>query len=136
MKIKQLAAIIVTGIVIIAVGVTGVLSNVLSAQMTSSGDATDTFLSFDITDEVALPEEDFIGLINIIGEIAPSSEDVWAMTTGTYNHNLYMNYIDQNLKKNNHNKTIGLIICKQDNKYVIKYCSDGRIFSRVYELVI
>ena len=49
---------------------------------------------------------------------------------------IYMNYIDQNLKKNNHNKTIGLIICKQDNKYVIKYCSDSRIFSRVYELVI
>lgn len=109
MKIKQLAAIIVTGIVIIAVGVTGVLSNVLSAQMTSSGDATDTFLSFDITDEVALPEEDFIGLINIIGEIAPSSEDVWAMTTGTYNHNLYMNYIDQLMYADN-NKGIMLYI--------------------------
>ena len=33
------------------------------------------------------------------------------------------------------NKTVGIIICKQDNKYVIKYCSDERIIAREYELV-
>ena len=32
-------------------------------------------------------------------------------------------------------KTIGIIICKQDNKYIIKYCSDDRIIAREYELV-
>ena len=48
---------------------------------------------------------------------------------------VYMNYIDKNLKKLNQNKTIGIIICKQDNKYIIKYCSDSRIISRKYELV-
>jgi len=46
-----------------------------------------------------------------------------------------MNYIDENIKKINHNKTIGIIICKQDNKYVIKYCSDDRIIAREYELI-
>ena len=46
-----------------------------------------------------------------------------------------MNYIDENLKKVAQNKTIGIIICKQDNRYVIKYCSDERIISREYELV-
>ena len=35
----------------------------------------------------------------------------------------------------NQNKTIGIIICKQDNKYVIKYCSDDRIIAREYELL-
>lgn len=48
---------------------------------------------------------------------------------------VYMNYIDHNLKKSNHNKTIGIIICKQDNSYVIKYCSDNRIISRNYEII-
>jgi len=48
---------------------------------------------------------------------------------------VYMNYIDENIKKINQNKTIGIIICKQDNKYVIKYCSDDRIIAREYELV-
>ena len=48
---------------------------------------------------------------------------------------VYMNYIDKNLRKINHDKTIRIIICKQDNKYVIKYCSDDRIIARKYELV-
>ena len=47
----------------------------------------------------------------------------------------YMNYIDKNLKNINQNKTIGIIICKKENKYVIEYCSDDRIISREYELV-
>ena len=48
---------------------------------------------------------------------------------------VYMNYVDDNLRKINQDKTIGIIICKQDNKYVIKYCSDDRIIAREYELV-
>ncbi|MBQ9834012.1 MAG: DUF1016 family protein [Bacilli bacterium] len=47
----------------------------------------------------------------------------------------YMNYIDKNIKTIEENKTVGIIICKQDNKYVIKYCSDDRIIAREYELV-
>ena len=48
---------------------------------------------------------------------------------------VYMNYVDKNIKKINQNKTIGIIICKKDNKYVIEYCSDDRIISREYKLV-
>ena len=47
----------------------------------------------------------------------------------------YMNYIDENIKTIEVNKTIGIIICKQDNHYVIKYCSDNKIISRTYELI-
>ena len=47
----------------------------------------------------------------------------------------YMNYIDKNLKKINQNKTIGIIICKKENRYVIEYCSDDRILAREYELI-
>ena len=47
----------------------------------------------------------------------------------------YMNYIDKNIKTIEENDTVGIIICKQDNKYVIKYCSDERIIARKYELV-
>jgi len=48
---------------------------------------------------------------------------------------VYMNCIDENLRKINQDKTIGIIIRKQDNRYVIKYCSDDRIIAREYELV-
>ena len=47
----------------------------------------------------------------------------------------YMNYIDKNVKTIDESDTVGIIICKQDNEYVIKYCSDDRIIAREYELV-
>ncbi len=47
----------------------------------------------------------------------------------------YMNYIDKNIKTIEENHTVGIIICKQGNKYVIKYCSDERIIAREYELL-
>ena len=48
---------------------------------------------------------------------------------------VYMNYIDNNLKKIGQDKTIGIIICKKDNNYIIEYCSDDRIIAREYALV-
>ena len=48
---------------------------------------------------------------------------------------VYMNYIDNNLKKIGQDKTIGIIICKKENNYIIEYCSDDRIIAREYALV-
>lgn len=48
---------------------------------------------------------------------------------------IYINYVDKNIKKINQGKTIGIIICRKDNNYVIEYCSDDRIIAREYELV-
>ena len=48
---------------------------------------------------------------------------------------VYMNYIDKNLKKITQDKTIGIIICKKDNKFIMEYCSDKRISVRKYELL-
>lgn len=48
---------------------------------------------------------------------------------------VYMNYIDNNLKKLSQDSTIGIIICKKDNNYIIEYCSDDRIIAREYSLV-
>ena len=47
----------------------------------------------------------------------------------------YMNYIDKNLKTINQNKTIGIIITKKDNKFIMEYCSDKRILNTTYELI-
>ena len=48
---------------------------------------------------------------------------------------IYMNYIDKNLRKFNQDKTIGIIICKKDNKFIMEYKSDSRIISREFELI-
>ena len=48
---------------------------------------------------------------------------------------VYMNYIDKHIKNNNQNKTIGIIVCRKDDKYLIEYSSDDRIRITTYELV-
>ena len=48
---------------------------------------------------------------------------------------LYMSYVDEHIKKINHNKTIGIIICKYNNEYVIRYCYSENIYETTYELV-
>ena len=47
----------------------------------------------------------------------------------------YMNYIDKNIKSINQDKTIGIIICKKDNQFIMEYCSDHRIYQTTYELI-
>lgn len=48
---------------------------------------------------------------------------------------VYMNYIDKHVKSINQNKTIGIIIVKENNKFIIRYRSDERIIAREYQLV-
>ena len=47
----------------------------------------------------------------------------------------YMNYIDKNIKTFDEDYTIGIIICKRNNNFVIEYCSDSRIFFKEFVLV-
>lgn len=47
---------------------------------------------------------------------------------------VYMNYIDKNVRSINQDKTIGIIITKKDNKFIIEYASDKRIFNSMYVL--
>ena len=47
----------------------------------------------------------------------------------------YMNYIDENIKTVNQNKTIGILVVKENNKFVIKYKTNDGIVSREYQLV-
>lgn len=46
----------------------------------------------------------------------------------------YMNHIDTNIKKDYMNKTIGIILCKENDEIVIKYITDEKIFFSIYEL--
>ena len=48
---------------------------------------------------------------------------------------MYMNYIDKNIKKIHQDKTIGIIICKRNNQFIMEYCSDERIYQTTYELI-
>ena len=45
----------------------------------------------------------------------------------------YINYVDKNIKELFNDKTVGVVICKKENKYVLEYCSDNRIFTTTYK---
>lgn len=47
----------------------------------------------------------------------------------------YMNYIDKNVKTLKQSFTIGIIICKKDNKFVMEYVTDENVFDREYQLI-
>ena len=113
MKTKQLVGIIITGVVVIAVGITGVASNVIAGRMLEkTTKETSSFLGdvFDdaIQNQVTLPTEDFIGVLNVVGEIGATTSSVWSSSEG-YNHQLYMNYIDK-MEKADNNKGILLYV--------------------------
>ena len=47
----------------------------------------------------------------------------------------YMNYIDKNVKEVSNNSSIGILICKKENRFVIEYCSLDSIVVREYEFI-
>ena len=46
----------------------------------------------------------------------------------------YMNYIDKHIKRVEQNKTIGIIVSAKDNKIILEYCSDPRIYETKFIL--
>lgn len=47
----------------------------------------------------------------------------------------YMHYIDKNIKTIEEDRTIGIIIVKDNDKYVMEYCSDERILAKEYKMI-
>ena len=45
-----------------------------------------------------------------------------------------MNYVEDNIKEINHNKTIGLLIVKEKDKYIVKYTTSNDILVTTYAL--
>ena len=113
MKAKQLIGIIITGIVVIAVGITGVASNVIAGKVLEkttkeTSSFLEGFVGSTIESKVTLPAEKFIGVINVVGEIGEGTSNTWG-SSGQYNHNLYMNYIEQ-MENSSLNKGILLYV--------------------------
>ena len=46
----------------------------------------------------------------------------------------YVKFVDKNIKRDNHNKTIGLLIFKKKNKFVIEYTTSNDILVTTYAL--
>ncbi len=113
MKTKQIISIVVTGVVIIAVGITGVASNVIGSKLVQKNKAETTnivkdMFSSDAGANIDLPDKEFIGVINIEGEIGASSSNSLT-SSNTYDHDLYLKYIEK-MEKSDKNKGILLFV--------------------------
>jgi len=127
MKTKQIISIVITGVVIIAVGITGVASNVIGSKLIkqnkteTSSIVKDMFSSVSGDSNIELPNKDFVGVINIEGEIGASSSN--SLTSdSTYNHDFYLKYIEK-MEKSDKNKGILLYV---DSPGGAVYETDGR----------
>lgn len=111
MKKKQLISIIITGVVIIAVGIVGMLSNVIAnkfmAATEKSTETTFRSLFSALEAEADIPDDDFVGVLNIVGEIEASGSSY--SSDNEYNHDLYMDYIDK-MEEADNNKGILLYV--------------------------
>ena len=114
MKTKQIISIVITGVVIIAVGITGVASNVIGSKLIkqnkteTSSIVKDMFSSVSGDSNIELPNKDFVGVINIEGEIGASSSN--SLTSdSTYNHDFYLKYIEK-MEQSDKNKGILLYV--------------------------
>ena len=46
----------------------------------------------------------------------------------------YIGYVDKNIRKPFHEKTVGVIICKKNNEFIMEYCTNPSIFTTTYLL--
>ena len=66
--------------------------------------------------------------------LAPSACNSQSWKVKVENNTLYV-YRDKNIKTIEENKTVGIIIVRKDDKYIMEYCSDERILTREYNFV-
>ena len=48
----------------------------------------------------------------------------------------YVNYVDKNVKLDKHNSTIGLLIVKKKDKYILEYTTNKDIFVTAYKVML
>ena len=47
----------------------------------------------------------------------------------------YINYVDENMKKESFNPTIGVFVAKEGNYLVMKYCTNKNIYKTTYKII-
>lgn len=80
----------------------------MSKQKETTDSLFNSFMDMNTSTSVELPDKDFVGIINVVGEISATSSGSWR-SSEEYNHDLYMDYVDQ-MMESNRNKGILLYV--------------------------
>lgn len=97
MKTKQMAAAAIAAVLFLITGAAGVIAAKQNNELMSwrAAEAEDLVYSFlEGEEEIVLPEEDFLGCLDIVGEILPSGSGSYYQQAGQYDHTLYLDFVD------------------------------------------
>lgn len=110
MNKKQIIGLVVAGAVFAFVGAISVFTNTLANSIASKNEAKESIESMLTTNDVSLPSEDFVGVVDVEGTIMNTSESQGLFSTpASYNHERTLNYIDSMIDAPN-NKGIILYV--------------------------
>lgn len=106
---KQTIWIIVIVAVVLFLGVVGIFSSILFSSLVSVGQSagSTSYFAYDDSD-IVLPIDDFVGVVNIVGQIGPTSTGLFTSVEG-YDHDLNMDFVDAMIYADN-NKGILLYV--------------------------
>ena len=114
MKKKQIIAIVLVCFILIATGLVGVRSAIMMNDLKEKSSTTaqkslEQILGMS-SEQIALPETEYIGQIDIVGTIQDSDDISTAVTSDNkYRHSLYLKYIEQ-MEEDDMNKGILLYV--------------------------
>ena len=89
MKKKQIIAMVIAAVLIIVIGLFGVGSNLVESLLFNSATSTESASGMYI-----FPNDDFIGVVNIVGEIQDLGEESYFSSTTGYNHTTCVQYLE------------------------------------------
>lgn len=97
MKNKQIVGMVVAAVLIIVVGVSGAVTNIIQDKVSQGSKmaekkSKEQFLSFfSGEEEIETPDEPYVGQLDIVGTIQPSTGFV---ASGEYDHDRFMKFVD------------------------------------------
>lgn len=115
MKTKQFITIVVVCVLVFFTGISGVISagimtKIETENQKKAAETVGEVLSvLNSTDNISLPENDFIGRINVIGTIQGSQTAGFSAQSDVYNHTRSMEFVDKMIESEN-NKGILLYV--------------------------
>lgn len=111
---KQIIAVIIALILILFTGISGVIGAVFINKVNNevTKNQVEAFSSlFDFSSEITLPEDEYIGQLNIVGTIqqSVSNNSYFSIPNSGYDHDYYLDFIDMMIDDDN-NKGIFLYV--------------------------
>ncbi len=89
MKKKQIIAMVIATVLIIVIGLFGVGSNLVENLLFNSATSTQSASGMYV-----FPTEDFIGVVNIVGDIQDLGEETYFSSSTGYNHTTCVQYLE------------------------------------------